>query len=85
MKVVVVSEHYYPRVGGTVNYVSETLSALVSEGVDVELWVPGPAPTHWLKPKGVLRRSMFEKISLTILDYRFTCDPTALALRRSHS
>ncbi|MEM9571919.1 MAG: glycosyltransferase family 4 protein [Pseudomonadota bacterium] len=44
MKLVAVSEHFFPRVGGTVNYVHETLSALARHGVDVELWVPGPEP-----------------------------------------
>lgn len=34
------------------NYVHETLSALSESGVDVELWVPGPAPHDWL-PKGI--------------------------------
>lgn len=59
MKLLAVSEHYFPRVGGTVNYLHETLSALVRCGVEVELWVPGPAPAQWplvgdaLPPYGV--------------------------------
>jgi glycosyltransferase involved in cell wall biosynthesis len=44
MRVLCLSEHYLPRVGGTVNYVLETCSALAGLGVDVELAVPGPAP-----------------------------------------
>ena len=52
MKLLAVSEHYYPRMGGTVSYLHETLSALVRQGVDVELWVPGPAPADWL-PAGM--------------------------------
>lgn len=44
MKLLAISEHYFPRVGGTVNYVHETLSALAALGVDVELMVPGPMP-----------------------------------------
>ncbi|WP_172297217.1 glycosyltransferase family 4 protein [Pseudoruegeria sp. HB172150] len=48
MKLLAISEHYFPRVGGTVNYLHETLSALVRQGVDAELWVPGPAPENWL-------------------------------------
>lgn len=52
LRVVAVSEHYFPRVGGTVNYVHETLSALIRQGVQVELWVPGPAPANWL-PEGM--------------------------------
>ena len=43
MKLLAVSEHYFPRVGGTVNYVHETLSALAELGVEAELLVPGPA------------------------------------------
>lgn len=43
MKLLAISEHYFPRVGGTVNYVHETLTALSARGVEVELWVPGPA------------------------------------------
>ena len=42
MKLLAISEHYFPRLGGTVNYLHETLSALVRQGVEVELWVPGP-------------------------------------------
>jgi glycosyltransferase involved in cell wall biosynthesis len=52
MKLLAISEHFYPRTGGTVSYVHETLSALVRQGVDVELWVPGPAPADWL-PAGM--------------------------------
>ena len=57
MKLLAISEHYFPRVGGTVNYVHETLSALAALGVDVELMVPGPMPkgmnpqpyrVHWI-------------------------------------
>lgn len=60
MKLLAVSEHYFPRVGGTVNYLHETLSALVDEGMDVELLVPGPAPEIWIpdggeKPKYTVR------------------------------
>ena len=52
LKLIAISEHFYPRVGGTVNYVHETLCALVSQGVEVELLVPGPEPALWL-PEGV--------------------------------
>lgn len=48
MKVLAVSEHYFPRVGGTVNYVHETLCALTALGVDAELLVPGPESKGWL-------------------------------------
>lgn len=48
LKLLAISEHYLPRIGGTVNYLHETLSALVRQGVQVELWVPGPAPDSWL-------------------------------------
>lgn len=47
MKLLAISEHYYPRVGGTVNYVHETLSALSARGIAAELLVPGPAPENW--------------------------------------
>lgn len=56
MKLLAISEHYYPRVGGTVNYVHETLSALVRQGVEAELWVPGPAPQNW-RPEGMAEPS----------------------------
>lgn len=52
MKLLAISEHYYPRVGGTVNYVHETLCALTALGVEAELLVPGPAPEGWL-PSGM--------------------------------
>lgn len=52
MKVLALSEHYLPRIGGTVNYLHETLSALDRRHVSVELWVPGPEPRNWL-PKGI--------------------------------
>lgn len=42
MKLLAISEHYYPRLGGTVNYVHETLNALTARGVEAELLVPGP-------------------------------------------
>jgi glycosyltransferase involved in cell wall biosynthesis len=54
MKLLAVSEHYFPRVGGTVNYVHETLCALAAEGVEAELLVPGPEPIEWL-PEGMAR------------------------------
>lgn len=47
MKLLAISEHYLPRVGGTVSYVHETLSALTRLGVEVELLVPGPEPDGW--------------------------------------
>lgn len=52
LRLLAVSEHYFPRVGGTVNYVHETLCALANEGVKAELLVPGPAPEDWL-PSGM--------------------------------
>lgn len=52
MRLLAVSEHYYPRIGGTVNYVHETLCALTEIGVEAELVVPGPAPESWL-PQGM--------------------------------
>lgn len=52
MKLLAISEHYFPRVGGTVNYVHETLCALSALGVEAELLVPGPAPNGWL-PQGM--------------------------------
>lgn len=48
MKMLAVSEHYFPRVGGTVNYLHQTLLALIRQGIEVELWVPGPRPDEWL-------------------------------------
>ena len=42
MKLLALSEHYFPRVGGTVSYVHETLNAIVKLGIEVELIVPGP-------------------------------------------
>lgn len=47
MKLLAISEHYFPRVGGTVNYVHETLCHLAALGVEAELLVPGPAPEDW--------------------------------------
>lgn len=52
MKLLAISEHYFPRVGGTVNYVHETLSELSRQGVNVELFVPGPPPDEWI-PEGI--------------------------------
>lgn len=54
MKLLAISEHYYPRVGGTVNYVHETLCALAEQGVEAELLVPGPAPEAW-QPQGMAK------------------------------
>lgn len=52
MRILAISEHYFPCVGGTVNYLHETLSALARQVVRVELWVPGPHPPNWL-PDGL--------------------------------
>ncbi|HCQ66714.1 MAG TPA: hypothetical protein DIU07_16895 [Rhodobacteraceae bacterium] len=52
MKLLAISEHYFPRVGGTVNYVHETLCALSDLGIEAELMVPGPRPKDW-RPKGM--------------------------------
>ncbi len=52
MKLLAISEHYFPCPAGTVSYVHHTLTALVERGVEVELWVPGPEPTVWL-PEGM--------------------------------
>ena len=52
MKLLAISEHYFPCPAGTVSYVHHTLTALVGRGVEVELWVPGPEPTVWL-PEGM--------------------------------
>lgn len=53
MRLLAISEHFYPRVGGTVNYVHETLCALTALGIEAELLVPGPPPTTW-RPDGLL-------------------------------
>ncbi|MEL6920976.1 MAG: glycosyltransferase family 4 protein [Pseudomonadota bacterium] len=47
MKLLAISEHYFPRVGGTVSYVHETLTALSKLGVEAELLVPGRHPEGW--------------------------------------
>lgn len=52
MRLLAISEHYFPRVGGTVAYLHETLCALANLGVEAELLVPGPAPKNWL-PSGM--------------------------------
>lgn len=53
MKLLAISEHFFPRLGGTVSYLHETLSALVQQGVEVELWVPGPEAPGWQSDAGV--------------------------------
>jgi glycosyltransferase involved in cell wall biosynthesis len=40
MNVLLLSEHYYPKVGGTVSYVENTAKQLAKEGVHVFLLVP---------------------------------------------
>ncbi|SFB77837.1 glycosyltransferase family 4 protein [Tropicimonas isoalkanivorans] len=42
MKILCLSEHYWPRVGGTTNHVHEMCTALAESGADIELLVPGP-------------------------------------------
>ena len=73
MKLLAISEHYYPRVGGTVNYVHETLCALADRGVTAELWVPGPEPEAW-RPEGMEK----PPYAIRWLDagYPFKGDPT---------
>lgn len=41
MRILAISEHFHPRVGGTVEYVSQTCGALQSLGHEVHLLVPG--------------------------------------------
>lgn len=41
MKILAISEHFHPRVGGTVEYVSQTCAALQALGHGVHLLVPG--------------------------------------------
>jgi glycosyltransferase involved in cell wall biosynthesis len=42
MHILCLSEHYWPRVGGTTNYVHEMCKALAKSGAEIELLVPGP-------------------------------------------
>lgn len=44
MRVLCLSEHFQPRIGGTVRYVYQTCSALQAHGLEVTLLVPGPRP-----------------------------------------
>lgn len=73
MKLLAISEHYYPRVGGTVNYVHETLCALTALGVKAELLVPGPAPDGWL-PQG--KAELPYRITWIGADYPAEGDPS---------
>jgi glycosyltransferase involved in cell wall biosynthesis len=41
MNILAISEHFHPRVGGTVEYVSQTCASLQAMGHDVNLVVPG--------------------------------------------
>lgn len=41
MKLICLSEHFPPRVGGTSRYVKDVCQALTDQGVDVQLLVPG--------------------------------------------
>lgn len=44
MRILALSEHFWPRFGGTVTYVHKTCEALAAQGHEVELLVPGPRP-----------------------------------------
>lgn len=44
MKVLCISEHFAPRVGGTAHYADAICTALTEQGQDVCLIVPGPKP-----------------------------------------
>lgn len=44
VKILALSEHFWPRFGGTVTYVHKTCEALSRHGISVELLVPGPQP-----------------------------------------
>ncbi|WP_193212262.1 glycosyltransferase family 4 protein [Luteolibacter marinus] len=41
MRILCISEHFHPRVGGTVEYVQQTCKALLELGHEIELLVPG--------------------------------------------
>lgn len=47
MRLLGISEHFAPRVGGTVSYVEQTCAALVARGIEIKLLVPGPPPRAW--------------------------------------
>lgn len=47
MRLLGISEHFAPRVGGTVSYVEQTCAALAARGIQIKLLVPGPAPRTW--------------------------------------
>lgn len=44
MRILALSEHFWPRFGGTVTYVHKTCEALAALGHEVTLMVPGPRP-----------------------------------------
>ncbi len=44
MRILALSEHFWPRFGGTVTYVDRTCAALAAQGHEVTLLVPGPRP-----------------------------------------
>lgn len=69
MKVLCFSEHFIPRVGGTVNYVHETCTALSERGVNVELAVPGPQVAG-------LEEKLNYRVTWLDADYPAMGDPT---------
>lgn len=44
MRILALSEHFWPRFGGTATYVHKTCEALSKQGIVVDLLVPGPRP-----------------------------------------
>ena len=71
MKLLALSEHYFPRLGGTTNYVHETLNALARLGVEAELLVPGPLP-----PSAVPQSALY-RVTPVDAAYPPKGDPTA--------
>jgi glycosyltransferase involved in cell wall biosynthesis len=69
-RVVALSEHYIPRVGGTVRYVDQTCSALQAQGIDVHLIVPGP------RPSGALAWNQPYRVTWLDAGYPGTGDPS---------
>lgn len=71
IKLLALSEHYFPRFGGTVSYVHETLNALAALGVEAELLVPGPASA------AALAQATRYRVTPVDADYPQSGDPSA--------
>lgn len=79
LRMLALSEHYWPRFGGTTNYVHEISTALADRGVEVDLLVPGSCPAS---VSDAFLAGLPYRVTWIDADYPETGDPSRKARYR---